>query len=230
MWITKVQPIAVHEKRIPPGERKASDRNSSPRTSILQATIDLYREIGHSKTTVGDIACRCTMSPANVYRFFRSKQAIEEAVVAELFEAEFQELANVERGCGTPLSRLEAILRTLSQLQERRLASDGRLNELVAAATNANWPVVLGHVARIVGLMAPIISAGQARGEIRDGRAAALASCLLAAMNTHVMARELRGESLRPSFDEMADFCVKALCRPPSRQSEQSSRRSVDQR
>ena len=26
------------------------------------------------------------MSPANVYRFFASKQAIEEAVVADLFE------------------------------------------------------------------------------------------------------------------------------------------------
>ena len=56
------------------------------RQRIVQAAIRLHRQIGFKKTTVADIARGASMSPANVYRFFASKQAIEEAVVADLFE------------------------------------------------------------------------------------------------------------------------------------------------
>ena len=68
------------QERIPPA--------GSPciRQRIVQAAIRLHRKIGFRKTTVADIARGTSMSPANVYRFFASKQAIEEAVVADLFE------------------------------------------------------------------------------------------------------------------------------------------------
>jgi AcrR family transcriptional regulator len=56
------------------------------RQRIVQTAIRLHRKIGFRKTTVADIARGTSMSPANVYRFFASKQAIEEAVVADLFE------------------------------------------------------------------------------------------------------------------------------------------------
>jgi hypothetical protein len=42
---------------------------------IVQAAIRLHRQIGFKKTTVADIARGASMSPANVYRFFASKQA-----------------------------------------------------------------------------------------------------------------------------------------------------------
>jgi len=60
--------------------------SSCIRQRIVQAAIRLHSEFGFRKTTVADIARRASMSPANVYRFFVSKQAIEEAVVADLFE------------------------------------------------------------------------------------------------------------------------------------------------
>jgi AcrR family transcriptional regulator len=60
--------------------------SSCIRRRIVQAAIRLHREIGFKKTTVADIARGASMSPANVYRFFPSRQAIEEAVVAGLFE------------------------------------------------------------------------------------------------------------------------------------------------
>ena len=56
------------------------------RERIVQAAIRSHRQIGFKKTTVADIARGASMSPANVYRFFASKQAIEEAVAADLFE------------------------------------------------------------------------------------------------------------------------------------------------
>jgi AcrR family transcriptional regulator len=200
-------------------QEQPADHAGSSRTRyrILQATIELYREIGHGKTTVADIAHRTAMSPANVYRFFRSKRQIEEVVVAELLGEVFQAAAKAACGSGSLVGRLAAILRTISQLHERRLANDERLHELVAIATDANWPIMLAYVDRIVGLLAPMIATGQARGEIREGSPAMLARCLLAAMNAQMTARETSAAAVQPGFDEMMDFCVNALCLPQSR-------------
>ena len=91
-----------------------------------------------------------------------------------------------------------------------------RLHQLVVAATDANWPIVLAYVDRIAELLAPMIATGQARGEIREGSAAMLVRCLLAAMNAHVTARETSAAAVQPGFDEMMGFCVNALCLPLS--------------
>jgi len=54
------------------------------RARILVTAERLFREIGYRKITVADIARLLKMSPANVYRFFGSKRAIQEAVARRL--------------------------------------------------------------------------------------------------------------------------------------------------
>src|SRR3954464_13712722 len=95
---------------------------------IVQAAIRLHRQIGFKKTTVADIARAASMSPANVYRFFASKQAIEEAVVAELFEQVSAAATLAARG-SSALERLTAALSAISQLHEHRLENDSKLHE-----------------------------------------------------------------------------------------------------
>ena len=51
---------------------------------ILVVAERLFREIGYQKTTVADIAKLLRMSPANVYRFFPSKDAIRQGVAFRL--------------------------------------------------------------------------------------------------------------------------------------------------
>lgn len=53
---------------------------------VLATALLLYRRYGHKKTTVTDIARELSMSPANVYRFFRSKKAIDAAVARNVFD------------------------------------------------------------------------------------------------------------------------------------------------
>src|ERR1700680_3968018 len=90
------------------------------RGRIVQAAIRLHRQIGFKKTTVADIARGASMSPANVYRFFASKRAIEEAVVSDLFEHVSASATLAARG-GSALERLRAALRAISQLHEQLL-------------------------------------------------------------------------------------------------------------
>jgi AcrR family transcriptional regulator len=184
----------------------------------VQAAIHLYREIGHRKTTVADIARSSSMSSANVYRFFPSKRAVEEAVVAEFLDEFTKAAAEAANSEGSPLLRLAASLTAMVELNEQRRTRDRRLHELLALATREGWPIVLSHADRIRGILRPIIAAGQASGELNGGSPMALTCCLLEAMEAYLSPSRICLGTLRPSFDEMMSFCVAALRRaPPAR-------------
>lgn len=192
--------------------------SSCIRRRIVQAAIRLHREIGFKKTTVADIARGASMSPANVYRFFASKQAIEEAVVTDLFEHVSAAATLAARG-GSALERLTAALRAISQLHEHRLENDSKQHELVAAAVRENWAIAQSYADRIRGLVRVIIAGGQASGELRPGSPMAMTCCLLEAMDGYLNPSRINAATVRPAFDEMMDFCAGALRHAPWEQS-----------
>src|SRR5215204_4414748 len=185
-------------------------RSSCNRRRIVQAAIRLHREIGFRKTTVADIAREASMSPANVYRFFPSKQAIEEKIVADMFEHVSATATLAARG-GSALERLTAVLGAISQLHEHRLENDSKQQELVAAAVRENWTIALVYADRIRGLVRAIIAAGQSSGELRPGSPMAISCCLLEAMDLYLNPSRISAATIRPTFDEMMDFCAGAL-------------------
>jgi AcrR family transcriptional regulator len=191
-------------------ERIRQARSSCIRRRILQAAVRLHREIGFRKTTVADIARGASMSPSNVYRFFPSKQAIEEAIMTDLFEHVSAAATFAARGGSAP-ERLTAALRAISQLHERRLKTDSKQHELVAAAVRENWAVARSCADRIRGLVRAIIAAGQANGELRPGSSMAMTCCLLEAMDGYLNPSRINAATVRPTFDEMMDFCAGAL-------------------
>lgn len=184
-----------------------------PLERIVQAAIRLYQAIGHRKTTVADIARGASMSPANIYRFFPSRQAVEEAVVEGLL-AKVCADAGIESGSGVSGERLEAAFWTIFQRHQRRLVHDARLHELVVAAGEANWPVVLSHADKVRGLVRSIIASGQASGEFRAGSPTALARCTCEAMGAYLDPCRIRTTAGRAAFDEMMGFCSGALRSP----------------
>ncbi|RZN23413.1 TetR/AcrR family transcriptional regulator [Bradyrhizobium sp. Leo121] len=191
------------------------DRTRSARRRIVQAAIHLYREMGHNKTTVADIARHLSMSSANVYRFFPSRRAIEEAVVQEVLEEAVSAAAEAARGSGPALRRLAAILKAIADCNEARPAKHRRLQDLITLAVRQNWTVILTYDDRIRGLVRPIVGAGQARGELQGGSPMALTCCLLEAMDVYLNPSRVGAATLRPSFDEMLRFCTGALHRGP---------------
>src|SRR3954465_3030987 len=50
------------------------------RARIIDTADVLFRRMGFAKTAVADIAAELRMSPANIYRFFDSKNAIVQAI------------------------------------------------------------------------------------------------------------------------------------------------------
>ncbi|WP_315784215.1 TetR/AcrR family transcriptional regulator [Bradyrhizobium sp. SZCCHNPS1003] len=186
------------------------------RRSIVQAAIHLYREIGHRKTTVADIARSASMSSANVYRFFACKQAVEDAVVAELLEDIAIAATKAARTGGSALSRLQATLGAIAEVNQARRAKDPKLHELMVVAVRQNWPAVVRHTDRIRGLVRPIIGTGEASGELASGSPMVLTCCLLDAMDAYLSPPRLDETGIRPSFEEMMHFCADALRRAPT--------------
>ena len=185
--------------------------SSCTRERIVQAAIRLYREIGYRKTTVADVARDASMSPANLYRFYPSRRALEEAVVTKLLEEVSAAAASAARSGRSGLERLNAALRAISRMHEDRLANNVRLHELVVVAGQANWPASLSHADRLRGVVRSVIAAGQAGGEFRAGSPMALACCLLDAMDAYLNPSRIKATAVRSTFNEMTSFCAGAL-------------------
>jgi len=50
------------------------------RARIMEAAEEQFRRVGYHRTSVADIAAELGMSPANIYRFFPSRDAINESI------------------------------------------------------------------------------------------------------------------------------------------------------
>lgn len=195
-----------------PEQTSERGRASFSRARIIEVAIRLYRDIGYKKTTVADIARGASMSSANVYRFFSSKQAIEEAVVGTLLEEVSGAAAHAARSGGSALQRLSAALKAVSDLHADRAANDSKLHELLGAAVRENWPITLSHADRIRGILRPVVAAGQAASEVRQGSPMTLTCCLLEAMDAYLSPLRTTACTVRPAFNEMMDYSARSLC------------------
>ncbi|MBR0659360.1 TetR/AcrR family transcriptional regulator [Neoroseomonas oryzicola] len=141
------------------------DRAAATRERILDAAWDLFRTLGYQKTAVADIAREIGMSPANVYRFFASKSAINEAIAARLLEGVAGDLESIAAGSGSAADRLKAVLRTLHARHLALFFSQKRMHDMVSAAMTEHWGVVAAFIARIEAALARIVADGIAAGD-----------------------------------------------------------------
>jgi AcrR family transcriptional regulator len=188
---------------------KASDT----RDRIIATAERLYRELGYQKTTVADIARELDMSPANVYRFFRSKDEINDAVGHRLLDDVIAAAAAISNNGATASARLRAVLTTLERFHVERFTVEKKLHDLVAIAISDNWPMVHEYVERMDNIFAGIIRDGMASGEFRQGDPVTAARCVHTAMIRYAHPRLMVecADFPDPSLDQLVDFCIAAL-------------------
>jgi AcrR family transcriptional regulator len=148
-----------------PAPTAPEDRAAATRARILEAAEALFRTLGYQKTAVADIARELSMSPANVYRFFPSKSAINEAIAARLLEGISVELEGIADGPGAAADRLRAMLRLLHARHVGLFFREKRMHDMVSAAMSEHWGVIAGFIARIEGAMGRVLADGVRRGE-----------------------------------------------------------------
>ena len=65
------------------------------RNKILEAAAQRFQRFGYGKTNVAEIACDCGMSAGNLYRYFKNKAQIAEAIMRMSLERALAELKSV---------------------------------------------------------------------------------------------------------------------------------------
>lgn len=138
-----------------PPERAISDRSSQ----IVQSIRNAFARKGFEGTSMQDLAKEAGMSVGNFYRYFPSKTAIIEAMIAEdiaRFEAEFDQilaaidvkaalLARIERHLSQP-DRLEAQLWAEVTAAAMRQSSTARLCTIMESSIAEKITRIFAHL------------------------------------------------------------------------------------
>ena len=135
------------------------------RRRILDAAKANLRRYGAGKTTVVDIARDLGMSHSNVYRFFRTKVELLDAVVDEWLTEEESFLAEMAGRDGSAGERLELLWVTLLERKRRTRAEDAELVERYYRILEERPEAVARYVAVSHGAYERIIADGVRAGE-----------------------------------------------------------------
>jgi AcrR family transcriptional regulator len=135
------------------------------RARIMDTAEALFRRLGYAKTAVADIAGELKMSPANVYRFFPSKNAIIEAICQRcLGELEDRAWA-VARSRGSAAERLERLVLEILAYHRENHLTDQRVNDMVLAAIELSWGAIRAHKEHMRMVFEAVLREGIERGE-----------------------------------------------------------------
>lgn len=154
---------------------------SAPLTAerILEATEEVLRRHGPAKATVVDVARALGVSHGSVYRHFRTKAALREAVTQRWLDRTSDALrgivADEDRD---PESRLRDWLAALFDAKRRKAGDDPELFATYSVLVAEQGAVVAEHVAELTGQLSRIVAAGVASGDFAATDPAAAARAL----------------------------------------------------
>jgi AcrR family transcriptional regulator len=132
---------------------------------IMATAEALFRRLGFAKTTVADIAAELQMSPANVYRFFSSKNAIVQAICKHFLTDVEEKAWTVARSKASAAERMERLILEILTYHMENFQSEKRVNELVVAAIESSWDAIKAHKQIMLNVAELIVRDGIAAGE-----------------------------------------------------------------
>ncbi|MGW1782937.1 TetR family transcriptional regulator [Streptomyces sp. NPDC002143] len=128
---------------------------------ILEATEEVLRRHGPAKATVVDVARALGVSHGSVYRHFRTKAALREAVTKRWLDRTSETLSGITADeSRTPADRLRDWLAALLDAKRRKAGLDPELFATYMVLTSENGSAVGGHLDDLTGQLTAIIAAG----------------------------------------------------------------------
>ncbi|MER7662223.1 MULTISPECIES: TetR family transcriptional regulator [unclassified Streptomyces] len=183
---------------------------------ILEATEDVLRRYGPAKATVVDVARLLGVSHGSVYRHFRTKAALREAVTARWLGRTEDLLTEITQAPAP--SAGEKLRRWLSALFEAKRHKAGDDPELFATysalITESGSDVVDRHLAVLAGQLTRIIEEGVAAGEFTAPSPASAAQAVFVAtarFHDPVHAPEWRRPAIEDEFRAVCDLLLRGL-------------------
>jgi AcrR family transcriptional regulator len=184
------------------------------RARILEVAEEHYRRIGHHKTSVADIASELGMSRANVYRFFPSRDAINESICRRVV-SEVTNIAIAIAHHAPALEKLDRLLTAVYHHNKTKLIKERRMHDMIVVAQE-NWTIIKVHAERMVAIFEAIIREGVEAGELKVEDPAEAARAVNTAFTPffHPILIEhcvQHGEDTEAGLREQIRFILKAL-------------------
>ena len=147
----------------------APSRRGTSETAILDAAEGLIGTRGFHKVTMGDIAAAARVSRPLVYRYFRDKAGLLDAVVDRIL-GEWNEVLLAEAARNTPGTAHTVRLLLVASLQFARSRESlrGLLAREAREALADSSDVIDRGSDMLRGLMREVLAAGVERGDVRD--------------------------------------------------------------
>jgi AcrR family transcriptional regulator len=186
------------------------------RARILEVAEEHFRRIGFQKTSVADIASELGMSPANVYRFFPSRNAINESVCARIVNEVADIAFAIARANAPAMEKLDQLLTAVHHRNKMMLVKARPMHEFIVATTQENWPIIKAHIERMGTIFEAIIREGTEAGEFDVEDAAKAARAVRSAFMPffHPILIEhcvQHGEDTEAGLRDQIRFILKAL-------------------
>ena len=195
--------------------RTATDPDET-RARILEVAEEHFRRIGYHKTSVADIASELGMSPANVYRFFPSRAAINESICGRVVNEVADIAFAIARTNAPALEKLDRLLTAVHRHNKTKLIKERRMHDMIVAAIQEHWGIIKAHIERMVTIFEAIIREGIEAGEfeVEDPAEAARAVETAFTLFFHPILIEhciQHGEDTEAGLREQIRFILKAL-------------------
>lgn len=145
------------------------------RAQILEAARTQIRRFGEAKTNVVDIARALGTSHTTIYRHFRSKADIFDALVTEAMRDEEEMASRFVETDGPVAERLEGMVLALHARKRDRFATDPEVYGLYRRIVEERPEIIAAYAVAMTALIARILADGIRRNEVRieDVQAAA---------------------------------------------------------
>ncbi|MGV9452792.1 TetR family transcriptional regulator [Streptomyces sp. NPDC003635] len=182
---------------------------------ILEATEEVLRRHGPAKATVVDVARALGVSHGSVYRHFRTKAALREAVTKRWLDRTSEVLSGIVAESGRePESRLEAWLLALFDAKRHKAGDDPELFATYTVLTTENSDAVDEHIDDLTGQLAEIVRSGVESGSfssddpLTTARAVFQATARFHDPGYH---REWERPDAQSEFEAVVDLLVRGL-------------------
>lgn len=183
---------------------------------ILEATEEVLRRHGPAKATVVDVARALGVSHGSVYRHFRTKAALREAVTKRWLDRTTQVLAAIVAAPDLdPETRVREWLAALFAAKRRKAFDDPELFATYTVLTTETAESVVGeHIAELTGQLTELVRAGVAAGAFTSEDPAVTAGALFRATDRFHdphYAREWELPGAEGHFEALVDLLLRGL-------------------
>ncbi|MFE4366979.1 TetR family transcriptional regulator [Streptomyces sp. NPDC056835] len=182
---------------------------------ILEATEEVLRRYGPAKATVVDVARVLGVSHGSVYRHFRTKAALREAVTSRWLSRTETALARIMEGEAEPgPEKLRGWLLALFDTKRHKAGDDPELFATFSVLIDESSEVVDAHLTELAHQLTRIVEEGVREGEFVAADPASTAGAVFAAtarFHDPAYAPEWRKPTIDAEFTAVCDLLLRGL-------------------